>query len=280
MSFIAVVSYTSLALGLAVAGPAPQGAKGHGGGKTSRFRAMDVNHDGIVTRDEWRGSDQSFRVHDWNGDGVLSGDEVRPGASRPGQDDYTIPDTYRFNDWTVSGFRGLDRDHDGRLARTEWPYDAETFTGMDADRNGFVSQREFLQATDEDLGDRFDDLDVNHDRRLSRDEWQWSQGSFAERDRNHDGVVTPAEFSDQTAAAPQQSAAYRAGGERGRTEGRQAGREDKTRRNEWDLEGQRELEQADSGYASSVGSRSDYQAGYRAAFRRAYAEAFGPRQER
>ena len=42
---------------------------------------MDANRDGAISRDEWRGSDQSFRVHDWNGDGVLSGGEVRVGAS-------------------------------------------------------------------------------------------------------------------------------------------------------------------------------------------------------
>lgn len=48
-----------------------------------RFRGLDRNHDGRITRDEWRGNDVSFRVHDWNGDGVLSGEEVRPGAHRP-----------------------------------------------------------------------------------------------------------------------------------------------------------------------------------------------------
>jgi hypothetical protein len=50
--------------------------------ETMRFRAMDRNGDGRVTRQEWRGSVQSFRVHDWNNDGVLSGEEVRPGAVR------------------------------------------------------------------------------------------------------------------------------------------------------------------------------------------------------
>ena len=49
-----------------------------------RFRGMDRNGDGRITRAEWRGSAQSFRQHDWNNDGVLSGDEVRPGALRPG----------------------------------------------------------------------------------------------------------------------------------------------------------------------------------------------------
>jgi hypothetical protein len=43
---------------------------------------MDRNNDGVITRDEWRGSEQSFNVRDWNGDGKLSGNEVRIGAAR------------------------------------------------------------------------------------------------------------------------------------------------------------------------------------------------------
>ena len=42
-----------------------------------RLRAMDRNRDGVVTRAEWQGSDQSFRQQDRNGDGILSGDELR-----------------------------------------------------------------------------------------------------------------------------------------------------------------------------------------------------------
>ena len=45
----------------------------------------------------------------------------------------------------------------------------------------------------------------------------------------------------------------------------------------WDLEGQRELEQADAGYETRLGRREDYQAGFRAGFRRGYTEGFGPR---
>jgi hypothetical protein len=41
-----------------------------------RFRGLDTNRDGIVTRREWRGNNNSFRVHDTNGDGILSGAEV------------------------------------------------------------------------------------------------------------------------------------------------------------------------------------------------------------
>jgi hypothetical protein len=40
------------------------------------------------------------------------------------------------------------------------------------------------------------------------------------------------------------------------------------------LEGQRELEQANSGYTSQMGTLSDYQAGYREGFRSAYRAGF------
>jgi hypothetical protein len=73
------------------------------------------------------------------------------------------------------------------------------------------------------------------------------------------------------------SQAYQAGHDRGLIEGRAAGREDRDRNQGWDLEGQRELEQADSGYDARLGSRADYQAGYREAFRAGYREGYGIR---
>lgn len=50
--------------------------------KKVRHHGMDKNRDGVVTRGEWRGNDQSFRQHDSNGDGVLSGAEVRTGKKK------------------------------------------------------------------------------------------------------------------------------------------------------------------------------------------------------
>ena len=75
MSFSVVLS--ALAAALLAAAPATAQPAG-----TDRFRAMDANGDGVITRDVWRGCDRSFAVHDWNNDGVLSGDEVRAGAQR------------------------------------------------------------------------------------------------------------------------------------------------------------------------------------------------------
>ena len=116
---------------------------------------------------------------------------------------------------------------------------------------------------------------MNRDRVITPNEWQWSRASFDRLDLNRDGRLSADELKETApAAAPARSAAYRAGSERGLTEGRQAGREDRVRRDVWDLEGQTELEQADSGYNSSMGPRADYQAGYREAFRRAYREGW------
>lgn len=57
--------------------PPPSAAPPPAAPAPGRVRDMDQDHDGVVTRAEWRGSDQGFRDHDTNGDGVLSGAEVR-----------------------------------------------------------------------------------------------------------------------------------------------------------------------------------------------------------
>jgi len=294
----------------------------------NRFAAMDRNGDGVITKEEWKGSDPSFHVQDWNGDGVLSGAEVRPGARRPpsAQNDATVDSASReneFDDWTPQGFTGLDRNHDGRLTSDEWHFNRDGFRRADHNGDGTITRAEFLgeDRWDANVQDRVSYMDVNHDGRVTRDEWQgaraafdrldgnrdgvlsgtevtgnepppdlftsvdsnrdeqitrdewrWSRSSFDARDRNRDGRLSRDEFSP---GGQTQSRAWQAGYERGRIEGLQAGREDRERNQGWDLDGQRELETADSGYTSALGAREDYQAGYRDAFRAAYREGFG-----
>jgi Ca2+-binding EF-hand superfamily protein len=243
-----------------------------------RFQGMDRNGDGVITRAEWNGSDRSFENNDWNGDGILSGSEVRPGARRPA-DASPVGTTGRgesFGDWTVAAFDDLDRNRDGRIVRREWPHDTDAFERADHNDDNVVTRAEFLSEDElasprsPQLGAaavrRFDQWDDNRDGRLSRGEWQGTQERFARLDRNRDAFVTRAEFGDEASSGVARTPAYRAGFERGTIEGRQAGREDYGRRR-WDLEGQRELEQADSGYQPAHGSRADYHAGYRDGFR-------------
>jgi Ca2+-binding EF-hand superfamily protein len=224
---------TAIALTLMLAGAHTTYAQGQGQGRgrsDTRIAGMDRNGDGVITREEWRGSTRAFQNRDWNNDGVLSGDELRPGAQRRSgagnQPDTNAQDRdSEMTDWTERGFNSLDRDRDNRITLEEWRFNVD---------------------------------------------------GFRRADHNHDGVLSRAEFLGTDATTPQ-SGAYRAGYDRGLVEGRAAGREDRERKQGWDLEGQRELETADSGYEPRLGTKPDYQAGYRAGFRRGYGEGWGPR---
>ena len=229
-----------------------------------RFRGMDVDGDGVITRAEWRGSDQAFRRHDRNNDGVLSGDEVW---------DRTLD-----GDLTAE-FRRADRNGDGALSRAEWWADAATFDRVDQNRDGRLSLAEFLgeEVRDSSSDPRsFAALDRNGNGVITANEWDGRHEDFVALDADGDGVIARAEYG--RANYPTQSAAFRSGRDRGLADGRQAGREDRTiNGGKWDLDGQRELETADAGYEAAMGSRSDYQAGYRAGFRAGYRDGFGPR---
>lgn len=241
------------------AAPAGAGAQGRAG---TRFAAMDRNGDGVITRDEWRGNDRSFRSHDWNGDGVLSGKEVQAGARQP--DRPNAPPRELFSD--------LDTNGDGVIARGEWHAGSRSFDAVDENHDGVITRNEIDRDTA--ARDLFDSLDADHNGTVERDEWRWSGATFDRRDADRDGRLSRDELG-QAQAAP--SPAFQSGYDRGLVEGRAAGREDRERNQGWDLEGQRELEQADSGYDARMGPRADYQSGYREGFRRGYREGFGPR---
>ena len=177
------------------AGAAPQA----GSAEAARFRAMDQDRDGVITRSEWRGSTQSFDVHDWNRDGVLSGEEVRPGARRqqpwPADPGDGAAQDSQLSDWTPSRFRDLDHNQDERITRDEWHFDVELFRRVDIDRNGSISRREFLGlGADDDRDDRFRDLDVNGDGRIARAEWHGGPRVFTGLDRDGDGFLSRVEL--------------------------------------------------------------------------------------
>src|SRR3990172_12370700 len=101
-----------------------------------RFQGMDRDKNGVITRSEWRGNEQSFSNEDWNGDGVLSGDEVRPGARRVGD--------LLSSERSAARFRELDRNNDGVIRREEWRGDRRAFDRLDTSRNGMLNRDEFF----------------------------------------------------------------------------------------------------------------------------------------
>ena len=206
----------------------------------ARFRAMDVNDDGIITRREWRGNASAFDRFDTNRDGKLAGSEIWIPANPKSQvaKERGFGEQDQFNEELMQPFYDADRNNDRRLSRTEWWSDAATFSRVDRNRDGFLTRDEYLDT------DEIFDIPVG------------TAGNDAQK----------------------QTRAYQAAYQRGMVDGRQAGKEDKQGPNKWDLEGQSELEQADSGYVPDLGRREDYQAGYRSGFRLGYRQGFGPRR--
>ena len=223
----------------------------------ARFKALDHNNDGRLARSEWHAQSELFTRVDRNRDNFLSRVEFL------GQDDTDRED--RFGD--------LDINNDGRIGRNEWHGSVAVFDALDGNRDGVLTRAEAV-GTEGAPQDEFRSVDVSGDGYIARNEWHWNQAAFDRLDDNRDSRLSRQEWDNSSQVIlPQQTPAFRSGFERGRQEGIQAGREDRPRG--WDLEGQRELEQADSGYQASMGARTDYQAGYRVGFRRGYREGFG-----
>jgi EF hand domain-containing protein len=189
----------------------------------------------------------------------------------------------------------MDRDNDGVVTRAEWQGTYATFNQHDTNGDNVLSGNEVWDGGyrrntrnrssgsgtfDDWTTQAFTSIDRNRDGRITLGEWRFDRESFDRADWNGDRVLSRSEFLGEERDQPDEgtwSQAFRAGYQRGQLEGRTAGREDRDRNQGYDLEGQRELETADSGYEARFGSRSEYQDGYRAGFRAAYPEGWNRR---
>ncbi|HTI44229.1 MAG TPA: phycobilisome rod-core linker polypeptide [Vicinamibacterales bacterium] len=151
-----------------------------------RFADLDRNHNGMIEKNEWRGSPRSFFIHDWNNDGVLSGDEVRVGAVPPAgsleADDYNMSPGDRFS--------YLDVNNNGYIDRNEWDGSLDTFYDLDQNNDNRLTRQELNRGR----RSNFAALDANGDGHISLGEWQWSHRSFDDMDTNKDGVIERNEF--------------------------------------------------------------------------------------
>jgi Ca2+-binding EF-hand superfamily protein len=132
--------------GLRYCGPNNQGATNNQTAAAApvtqrRFRGMDRNNDGVISRNEWRGSRQSFQVHDWNNDGVLNGQEVDEAVARQGR---TVEDE---NFDRVDQFENLDVNNNNRIDAREWHSTVGAFNRLDANDDNVLSRAEFGATT-------------------------------------------------------------------------------------------------------------------------------------
>jgi Ca2+-binding EF-hand superfamily protein len=125
--------------------------------RTYLFSEMDDNHDGVISRREWRGNSQSFGEHDWNHNGVLSGVELRRPVER-----------------AAAQRRPVEPVVVGTAPR---PTPAPRTTSIRTERDEVLFARR----------------DANHDGRITRNEWP-DRAAFDRLDKNHDNVISPYEY--------------------------------------------------------------------------------------
>ena len=103
-------------------------------------------------------------------------------------------------------FRGMDRNNDAVITRSEWRGSRQSFDVHDWNNDGMLTGDEVNEASartgrtldDEafDRADRFEDLDANHNGRLEPREWHGTVAAFNWLDQNNDNVLSRAEMVD------------------------------------------------------------------------------------
>jgi len=199
--------------------------------QATKFKGLDKNHDGRVTRDEWKGNDKSFSNHDKNHDGVITADEAtdsasaipapvaKPGAAptaapaatpapapraTPVQSPVPTPGAHSNPPSSTPGpattsIGALDSNKDGKISQLEWDGSPEAFKRLDLNHDGVLGPQEVASAK---ARPEFDKIDVNKDGKISKLEWNGDPASFNKLDVNHDGVVGSIEYGKTVSGAP------------------------------------------------------------------------------
>ena len=108
--------------------------------RTSGLMRYDTNKDGFVDRKEWTaGQEARFKQLDTNGDGKLTKDELFVGNG--------VPPSDRQLQSQATYFRLLDSDKDGTVSKAEFLALAErNFVRCDLDKDGRITVAECRQA--------------------------------------------------------------------------------------------------------------------------------------
>jgi Ca2+-binding EF-hand superfamily protein len=166
-----------------------------------RFKALDKNGDGKVSRDEFTGRPAMFDRVDANGDGYLEAAEIKAlVASAPKQAAAAV--TGRPG----SRIMAMDKDGDGRVSRGEYAGAPAVFDRLDSNGDGFLGKEEADDGPRVML-EQLRGMDANGDSKLSRDEFRGPAQRFERLDADKDGFVTFDEIRATLVAKPPASAA-------------------------------------------------------------------------
>jgi Ca2+-binding EF-hand superfamily protein len=108
-------------------GQPPQRQRG-GFRREKRMKTMDINNDGAISRDEWKGKNEAFVSIDKNGDGTLTREEMLAASPRQGNRNGRI--------------KQMDTNDDQQISRDEWKGDPKRFARLDVNSDGVITKEE------------------------------------------------------------------------------------------------------------------------------------------
>lgn len=171
-----------------------------------RFKALDKDHDKLISRAEYDGSGDRAFVHlDRNKDGRIANDDADPAATQTPRRRSIIGMPTSHN---LAGMLEI-HDDDGDDVLTREQYDAhraKVFAATDANKDGELDRDEYVNEFNARLGQQIDDrrqaqlkqgrvrfkaIDTNENGDIGRDEYfAMSTRMYDRADTNKDGVIT------------------------------------------------------------------------------------------
>ena len=92
---------------------------------------MDVNNDGKISKEEWKGPADLFTRIDADKDGYITREEMRQNRPQRGDRRRGRPN-----------FSEMDTNNDGKVSKDEWKGPADLFDRIDANQDGSIVQDE------------------------------------------------------------------------------------------------------------------------------------------
>jgi Ca2+-binding EF-hand superfamily protein len=158
----------------------------------ARFKAMDKDGDGKVSKAEFTGVPANFARFDTNKDGFLDQDEIKAipaqGSGQPG-----------------ARIMAMDKDGDGKVSRAEFTGIPANFDRFDTNKDGFLDKDEAAKGAAAGL-QALRDMDTNGDGKLSRDEFKGPAARFDQLDANKDGFISFDEIANAAGPAAKKAA--------------------------------------------------------------------------